>query len=177
PRTFAVAVGDQHFDYTLPGAALATFVWPAAKALSSKLDLVDLTGATATASPTGDNPGAAVDQEALTRWSAGTSQVPGQYFQIDLGREVHIRRVVLDSGATDANPWWAPDGKPSSDYARSWELYASDDGATWVRVAAGVGTGQLTTIDVGHLKTRFLRVVNTGTAGNWWSIADVRLYN
>jgi glucosylceramidase len=44
-------------------------------------------------------------------------------------------------------------------------------------VAAGVGTGQLTTIDVGHLKTRFLRVVNTGTAGNWWSIADVRLYN
>ena len=29
PRTIAVAVGGQSFDYTLPGGALATFTWPA----------------------------------------------------------------------------------------------------------------------------------------------------
>ena len=34
PRTVAVAVGGQSFDYTLPGGALATFTWPASKALS-----------------------------------------------------------------------------------------------------------------------------------------------
>ncbi len=34
PRTIAVAVGGQSFDYTLPGGALATFTWPASKALS-----------------------------------------------------------------------------------------------------------------------------------------------
>ena len=176
PRTFAVGVGDMHFEYTLPGASLATFVWPASKALGSKLDLIDITGATATASPTGQNPAALVDDDAVSRWSAGTAQVPGQYFTIDLGREVHASRIVLDSGASVADPWWAPDGKPSSDYARSWELYSGLDGTTWRLVASGVGTGQLTTIDVGKLKARYLRVVSTGTAGNWWSIADVRLY-
>ena len=29
PRTFAVAVGDQSFEYTLPGGAIGTFVWDA----------------------------------------------------------------------------------------------------------------------------------------------------
>ena len=31
PRSFAVAVGGQSFDYTLPGGALATFTWPASR--------------------------------------------------------------------------------------------------------------------------------------------------
>lgn len=175
-RTFAVAMGDMHFDYTIPGSALATFVVPANKALRSKFDLLDITGATATASPTGDSPGALVDDDAASRWSAGTAQVPGQSFTIDLGRKVHASRVVLDSGAAAGNPWWAPTGNPSGDYARSYELYTSLDGTTWERVASGIGTGQLTTIDVGQFKARYLRVVNTGTSGNWWSVSDVRLY-
>jgi len=33
PRSLAVAVGDASFDYTLPGGALATFTWPASRAL------------------------------------------------------------------------------------------------------------------------------------------------
>ena len=33
PRSVAVAVGGRSFDYTLPGGALATFTWPASKAL------------------------------------------------------------------------------------------------------------------------------------------------
>ncbi len=164
PRSFAVAVGDWSFDYTVPGGSLATFVWPAHRALHSGLDLIDLSGATATASPTGDDPAALVDDDASTRWSAGTAQEPGQYVQIDLGRGASFRRVVLDSGAS------------VDDYARGWELAVSDDGTTWRTVASGSGTGQLTTIDVGRIRTRYLRVVSTGTAGNWWSVADVRLY-
>ena len=30
PRSFAVAVGDLSFEYTLPGGAVATFTWPPA---------------------------------------------------------------------------------------------------------------------------------------------------
>ena len=41
PRSFAIAVGDQSFDYTLPGGALATFTWPASKAFDNGLTLVD----------------------------------------------------------------------------------------------------------------------------------------
>ncbi|MET8153673.1 glycoside hydrolase family 30 beta sandwich domain-containing protein, partial [Actinoplanes sp. NPDC005259] len=59
PRTFAVAVGDRSFEYTLPGGALATFTWP--RGLDTDLDLVDLEGATATAAPAGGDPAAAID--------------------------------------------------------------------------------------------------------------------
>ena len=38
PRSFAVAVGDESFDYTLPGGALATFVWPQSAELDCAAD-------------------------------------------------------------------------------------------------------------------------------------------
>jgi glucosylceramidase len=165
PRTFAVAVGGQSFDYTLPGGALATFTWPRSRVLDNHYDLLPLTGATVVTSPTGETPQAAVDDDASTRWSSGTAQAPGQYLQMDLGRREQFRRLVIDTGAS------------TGDYARSWTLQASDDASTWRSIASGTGTGQLTTIDVTRTRARYLRVVSTGSAGNWWSIADVRLYD
>jgi glucosylceramidase len=29
---------------------------------------------------------------------------------------------------------------------------------------------------VATIKARYLRISSTGNAGNWWSIADIRLY-
>jgi glucosylceramidase len=155
PRTFAVSVGDRTFEYTLPGGALATFTWTAQ--FRSKLGFVPLTGATATDA-------ALVDDDASTRWSSGAAQAPGQFVQVDLGRRKGFRRVALDSGGN------------LGDYARNWELSVSDDGARWRTLATGVGVGQLTDIDVGRTSARYLRITSTGTASNWWSIADLRLY-
>jgi glucosylceramidase len=76
PRTFAVAVGGRSFDYTLPGGALATFTWPRSRLLDDGYDLVPLTGATATATPTGETPQGAVDDDASTRWSTDVAQHP-----------------------------------------------------------------------------------------------------
>jgi glucosylceramidase len=165
PRSFAVAVGGRSFDYTLPGGALATFTWPRTRVLDDHYDLLPFTGATVVASPTGETPQAAVDDDASTRWSSGTAQAPGQYVQIDLGRPERFRRMVVDTGAS------------TGDYARSWTLQASDDASTWRTLASGTGTGQLTTIDLPRTRARHLRIVSTGSAGNWWSIADVRLYD
>jgi glucosylceramidase len=162
PRTFAVAVGGRSFDYTLPGGALATFTWP--RGLSAGPDLVPLSGAVATASPVGEGPAGAVDEDASTRWSTGTAQVPGQFLQVDLGHRAAFRRVVVDTGAS------------TGDYARSWTLQAGDDGTHWRTLASGTGSGQLTTIDVPRTRARYLRVVSTGSSDSWWSIADVRLY-
>ena len=156
PCTFAVNVGDRTFEYTLPGGALATFTWTGRH--QSKLDLVPLTGATAT------DP-ALVDDDASTRWSSGAAQAPGQFVQVDLGRRKDFRRVAVDSGGY------------LGDHARHWELTASDDGVTWRSLATGAGVGQLTTIDVRRTSARYLRITSTGTASNWWSIADFRLYN
>jgi glucosylceramidase len=165
PRSFAVRVGERQFEYTLPGGALATFTWPADRSLRSRYDAVPLEGATATAVPAGEDPAAAVDGDASTRWSSGQAQEPGQYLQVDLGRRVAFRRVVLDSGGN------------LGDYARGWRLSVSDDGTRWRTLAAGAGTGQLTVVDVPRTRARFLRVTATAGAGNWWSIADVRLYD
>jgi glucosylceramidase len=42
--------------------------------------------------------------------------------------------------------------------------------------ATGTGAGQLTTIDVPPTSARFLHVVKTAGAPQWWSVADLRVY-
>ena len=163
PRTFAVAQGGSAFDYTLPGGALATFVWPAARALDDGRVLLDAHGTTATASPVADA-GNAVDDDATTRWTAAAAQQPGQYLQVDLGRSQRVRRVVLDTGAD------------TGDFPRGYSLLTSADGTHWSEAATGTGAGQLTTIDIPETEARFLRVVQTATAPQWWSVADLRVY-
>jgi glucosylceramidase len=163
-RSFAVAVGDQIFDYTLPGGALATFTWSRDPSPRPHLRALDLTGATATASPTGEDPAAAVDGDASTRWSSGQAQQPGQYLQIDLGDSKVFRQVAIDSGGN------------LGDYARGWQLSVSDDGTAWRTLASGAGVGQLTTVDLPRTRARYLRITGTASAGNWWSISDIRLY-
>ncbi|HWO64491.1 MAG TPA: glycoside hydrolase family 30 beta sandwich domain-containing protein [Umezawaea sp.] len=164
PRSFAVAVGDQVFDYTLPGGALATFTWPRDRSLRSDLDQVALTGAKVTTSPAGTNPDSAVDPEASTWWSSGQGQEPGQYVQVDLGGGKVFRRVAIDSGGN------------LGDYARGWRLSVSDNGTDWRILASGLGDGQLTNVDVPRTRARYLRITATAQAGNWWNVSDVRLY-
>ena len=163
PRTFAVAQGGHAFEYTLPGGALATFTWPADPSLDDGHELLDAEPMRATA-VTPDDAENAVDDDATTRWASGAAQAPGQWLELDLGATETIRRVVLDTGAD------------RTDFPRGYELYASTDGTTWSLVATGAGDGQLTTIDIPPTAARHLRVVQTATAAQWWSVADVRVY-
>jgi glucosylceramidase len=163
PRSFAVAQGDESFDYTLPGGALATFVWPPSRALDDHLDLLDNHPMTATAS-SGADPRFAVDDDASTRWTSEAAQTPGQTLTVDLGRWETVRRVVLDTG---------PD---SGDFPRGYTLSVSRDGQRWDDVASGSGTGQLTRIDVRPARARWLRVTQSGSAPQWWTVADLRVY-
>jgi glucosylceramidase len=164
PRSFAVNIGDRTFEYTLPGGALATFTWPRSKQLDSKLDFVPIDGARVTAS-LGTGAEFAVDDDASTRWSSEAAQAPGQYLQVDLGARKHFRRIAVDSGGN------------LGDYARGWQLSISDDGTTWRTIATGTGAGQLTNVDVRRTSARFLRITARTAVDNWWSIADLRLYD
>jgi glucosylceramidase len=162
PRTFAVAEDGESFDYTLPGGALATFVWRAHDRGGPRLLRAD--GMTATASPGAGSAAAAVDDDATTRFTTGAAQAPGQWLQVDLGRWSLVRRVVLDTGTG------------TGDFPRGYTLEASRDGTDWRTLATGAGSGQLTTIDVRPTVARYLRVTQTGSAGSWWSVADLRVY-
>jgi len=164
PRSFSVAVGGKSFHYTLPGGSLATFTWPASNALADDLGPVDITGATATATSASSDAVLAVDADASTRWSSGQAQTSGQGLTVDLGASKTFRRIAIDAGGN------------LGDYARAWQVEVSADGASWSTLASGAGTGQLQNVDVPSTTARYLRVSSTGDAGNWWSIADIRLY-
>jgi glucosylceramidase len=162
PRTIAVSQAGQSFTYTLPGGSLATFTWPA---IADSYQLLDAESMSATAS-TPDGAANAVDDDATTRWTTGAAQEPGQYLQVDLGRSWPVRRVVLDTGAD------------AGDFPRGYTLLTSADGMHWSDppAATGAGGGQLTTIDIPATAARFLRVVQTAAAPQWWSVADLRVY-
>ena len=172
PQSFSVSENGRSFDYTLPGGALATFVWPTEPGTRSNLRAVDPTTWTATANPNGptdpccagDVASHAVDDDASTRWSTGAGQTPGQYLQVDFGRALPVRKFVLDTGSG------------TGDYPRGYTVTTSQDGSHWSTVGSGVGTGQLTTISLSGARVRFVRVTLTASDGSWWSVADVRAY-
>lgn len=162
PRKFAVALGDESFEYTLPGGAIATFTWPRSK--NPALTPVSLAGATASAVPAVDA-ALAFDADGSTVWQSKAAQAAGQYVQVDLGTAKQFRRIAIDSGGN------------TGDYARGWQVSTSFDGSSWHPLASGTGTGQLTNVDVRQTRARFVRISSTATSDHWWSLADVRLYN
>lgn len=173
PQTFAVREGDAAFTYTLPGGALATFVWRGDVPGAYALRQLDPTGWSAVANPagpanpccTGDVAANAVDADASTRYSTGTGQAPGQYLQVDFGKPIPARQVVFDTGAS------------TGDYPRNYTVSTSVDGTNWTTaVANGQGTGQFTTANVSGGPIRYVRITLTSSDGNWWSVADVRAY-
>jgi glucosylceramidase len=175
PASFAVAQGGSSFDYTLPGGALATFVWPSSAAPDDGHRLLDLHGATASAS-VGADAANAIDDDAVTRWSTGAAQHPGQTLTVDLGTPRDVGRVALDTGAlTEAAVDWGP-GQPSGDYPRGLLVSTSTDGTTWSEPVSATGSGQITTVDLPAGPARYVRLEQTGSSGSWWSVADLRLY-
>ena len=162
PRSFAVAVGDKSFEYELPGGSIATFTWDRVSA--DVPQPVSLTGATATASVNGTEAGLAIDADGSTVWQSKQAQSPGQWVQVDLGKAKTFRQVALDSGGN------------AGDYARGYDVAVSNDGVHWLTVATGTSTAQLTTVNLRPTSARYLRITSTGTAGNWWTLADIRLY-
>jgi glucosylceramidase len=171
PQSLSVSEFGQSFDYTLPGGALATFVW-ASPPPFDHLRALDPSGWTISGDPagptdpccSGDVAAHAIDDDASTRYSSGTGQAPGQYLQVDLGRAQRLARFVVDTGAS------------TGDYPRGYAVTVSTDGTTWRQVAAAAGTGQLTTVDLDNTPIRYVRFTLTAATGNWWSVADIRAY-
>jgi glucosylceramidase len=84
--------------------------------------------------------------------------------QVDLGKAQTFREIALDSGGN------------AGDFAHSREVAVSSDGTHWRTVASGTTTAQLDTVETRPVHARYVRVTSTGTAPNWWTLADLRLY-
>jgi hypothetical protein len=115
-----------------------------------------------------DNPGSAplaIDGKPETRYTTGVPQHPGQWFKVELPEAAEISSIELDQQ------------KFSTDFPRAYSIQISDDGVKWGKpIAQGKRSGPVTEIPFPPVKTRFLRIMQTGSVGRYsWSIAELRL--
>ncbi|EFM12576.1 coagulation factor 5/8 type domain protein [Paenibacillus curdlanolyticus YK9] len=128
-----------------------------------KLDRIGWTATTTT--PSNDPYANLFDDNMNSRWSSGTTMVPGQSITIDMQGAKDITKVVMDSSNS------------ANDYARGYEIYASADGTNWgSAIASGTGTGAVISADAVAQNVRYIKIVQTGTSGSWWSINEIYVY-
>jgi hypothetical protein len=121
----------------------------------------------ASASATGgtDTPAKAIDGLSSTRWTTGVAQANGQSFTLDMGQQQAVTGLKMDSGSY------------TSDFARGYQIFVSNDGVSWgTAVASGTGTSSPIAASFAAVTGRYLRIVQTGSASNWWSIVELQVY-
>ena len=125
------------------------------------------TGWVASGTAGGDPPANAIDGNTGTRWSTGTAQVNGQFFQVDMLSAKTFKQITLDAAASAA------------DYPRGYQVFVSNDGTTWgAAIASGTPTTALVTVNFATQTARYIKVVQTGTVTpNWWSLYEFNVYN
>ncbi len=111
---------------------------------------------------TGSN---AIDGNPKTRWTSGKRMTGGEWFQVTLPYETQIREIFLDAG------------QEGRDQPRGWEVYVSRDGENW---GEPVATGddpkkKAFTITFPPRDGRCVKIVQTGTAGLFWSVNEIRI--
>jgi hypothetical protein len=135
--------------------------------VSARAGLLNRAGwvASASSSNAPDPPSNAIDGNINSRWSTGANQVPGQWFQVDMGSTNILSAIVLDCGGS------------TGDYPRGYQLYLSKDGSNWGSPVATGNGAIVTTISFAAHAARYIRITQTGSAsGNWWSIAEFNAY-
>lgn len=113
----------------------------------------------------GDAPANAIDGNTSTRFSTCAAMTNGQYLQVDMGRSQPVGTVSFGSSGS------------SSDYARGYTVSLSTDGVTWTPVKSGTGTSATISAQFTARDARYVRVTQTGTASNWWSVAEMNVQN
>jgi endo-1,3(4)-beta-glucanase len=104
-----------------------------------------------------------IDGSRDTIWSSGVPQVPGEWVQVDMGAVNYVDTVVVDAAGRNG------------DYPRGLRIYMSQDGTSWgdpVYEANGF-TSQRVAATFAPVQGRYLHVEQTGSASNWWSVAEI----
>ena len=107
----------------------------------------------------------AIDDSKDTRWDSSAFQQPGIWFQVELPEPKEIAGILLDASGS------------ANDYPRGYEVTVSTDGKRWSKpIATGKPQGAITEIAFEPVKTKYVRITDTGSAGgNYWSIHEIQL--
>lgn len=111
-------------------------------------------------------PAKAIDEQQGTRWQSGVpqgSQSP-EWFQVDLGQSVRVRRVVLYSAS-------------ATDQAQALDVVVASSSLALsaTPIATAVSGGSTTTIELDG-SGRYLLLKQTGSSTAWWSINDLAVF-
>lgn len=112
----------------------------------------------------GGKPQGAIDDNSNTRWDTSAAQTSGQYYQVDMKNPFTINRIELQT-----------EGSPN-DYPRKYEVYVSNNGLTWTGPIAFGNGNKVTEIKFTPQQARYVKIVQTGTSGNYWSIHELQIY-
>jgi hypothetical protein len=129
---------------------------------------IDHSGWTATASSTGTGatPGNGIDGANGNSWKSGQAMAGGEWYQIDMGSSRNLAMVTLQ---TAADATW--------DYPRGFTLETSTDGSTWSTAARGIAYGWKRPISIEPTAARYIRITQTGSAPQWWTVDEVTAYS
>ncbi|PZE20024.1 ThuA domain-containing protein [Paenibacillus xerothermodurans] len=103
-----------------------------------------------------------IDGKINTRWDSGGNQQPGQWFQVNMGSVNGINEVIVDASGHN------------QDYARGYTIEVSKDGQNWKQVAANEDNTDVKIVaQFAPVKAQYVRITQTGSAQNWWSIDEL----
>jgi mono/diheme cytochrome c family protein len=107
----------------------------------------------------------ALDGKANTRYSTGTPQKEGMWYQIEFPEAVDLTTVRLDSA-----------GSPR-DFPAQYQAEISLDGSNWATVQKNAkGEYSLITVDMPATKTKFFRITNKSKNRLYWSIHEIEAF-
>jgi mono/diheme cytochrome c family protein len=108
-------------------------------------------------------------------WTTGVPQQPGMWLQIELPAFVTLMEIQFTSsrtGGQSAGATWT--------FPRHYEVRVSNDGSTWSEpVVEGEGTPGTTVVAFAPVRTKFVRITQTGTVdanAPPWTMRMLRLY-
>jgi hypothetical protein len=132
---------------------------------SGQLSETGWTASSNTNSSAGDAPQNAINGSG-GRFSSDADQVPGQWWQVNMGSQQTFNEVVLASGGN------------TGDYANGFDVEVSNDGTNFTPVYFGTGSGQTETATFSPQTAQYIRILLTASsAANWWSMTSFTVDN
>lgn len=142
------------------------------KAVPSAESALDRSGwvATASYSSDGSTPQQGIDGNATSRWTSGwQNQGEGQeivWYQVDMGSLVSFNQIILEY--TDS----------PNDGPQTYVLEVSIDGKSWIQVASGESSPQMTIISFEEQTARYFRITKPkSTKANYWAIHELYVFD
>jgi uncharacterized protein YjdB len=130
--------------------------------------MLDRTGWAAAASNNTAQAGNAIDGDIATRWTTLTNMADGQWFTVDMKTNHLFNHVILGIYLIS-----------QLDYPVGYSAFISSDSINWTSaIASGAGTPGMTVINFPTQIARYIKIIESGTKNNWWSIHEFYvLYN